>query len=149
MRRRASSTLSGVSGTSPKRTSPASGRSRPTISRRRVDLPQPLGPSRTVVRPGGRAKSIGPTPESGAKRLRAPRSSSTRSPPARGPGPAGDAGCSVLYGALAGDLLPQLLRLRKVRLLHEQDFEHVLGLLEFALLEQELGVLEQPLGRGG
>src|SRR5437588_2879907 len=146
MRRRISSTLSGVSGVSPKRTSPPSGRSRPTISRRRVDLPQPLGPSRTVVRPGGTVRSIGPTPESGPNRLEAPRSSSTRRPPTHSrdqPTP----GRLLLHGNFPGHLFPQLFRTREGRPLNVQDVKYVEGLLEFPPLEQELGVFELPLDR--
>src|SRR5947199_5065534 len=124
MRRRTSSTFSGVSGTSPKRTSPASGLSRPTISRRSVDLPQPLGPSRTVVRPGGRVRSIGPTAALRPKRLEALRSSSTRKTPARERG----IDRLLLQAAFAADFVPQLLRPGERGPLREQDVQLVLGL---------------------
>ena len=55
--RRTSSTVAGVSSVPAIVTEPASGRTRPIIRRSSVDLPQPLGPISTVVRPGAIVRS--------------------------------------------------------------------------------------------
>ena len=55
--RRTSRTVAGVSSVPSILIEPVSGRIRPIISRNSVDFPQPLGPIRTVVRPGAIARS--------------------------------------------------------------------------------------------
>ena len=53
-----SRTFSGVIGVPLNWTEPVSGRISPIISRKSVDLPQPLGPISTVVCPAGTARSV-------------------------------------------------------------------------------------------
>src|SRR5208337_4783697 len=72
MRRRSSKMLLGVSAWPSKRTSPLLGCIRPMISRRRVDLPQPLGPMRTVVFPGSNFRLIEVSAATESKRLVTP-----------------------------------------------------------------------------
>ena len=55
---RTSSTVAGVSSVPAIETEPASGCTRPIISRSSVDLPQPLGPIKAVVRPAAIVRSI-------------------------------------------------------------------------------------------
>ena len=61
--------LAGDSSTPSNSTRPASGETRPTISRSSVDLPQPLGPSRTVVRPRAGISEVGASASFGPKDL--------------------------------------------------------------------------------
>ena len=49
------SAFSGVTGWPSNETCPSSGRSRPSMSRSSVDLPQPLGPSNTLILPANAA----------------------------------------------------------------------------------------------
>src|SRR4051794_11697923 len=59
MRRRSAGAVAGVSSTPSSVTVPPSGAIRPTMSRSSVDLPQPLGPISTVVRPGSTVSDVG------------------------------------------------------------------------------------------
>ena len=61
MRRRRVSALAAVTASPSKATVPVSGAISPFIRRSRVDLPHPLGPIRTVVRPRGTSRSVGAT----------------------------------------------------------------------------------------
>ncbi len=70
---------------SPTRNVPASGCSWPTIMRKRVVLPAPLGPITPTMPPGGRAKERSSISSLSPKALRTPLASTTRSP-RRGPG---------------------------------------------------------------
>ena len=66
------------------RRAPVSGRTSPIISRSRVDLPQPLGPTSTVVRPSGTWRSSGWSAWTSPKRLETCSSLNTPPPcPAR------------------------------------------------------------------
>ena len=60
-RSRTARAVAGVTGSPSKVTVPASGSTSPIKSRRRVDLPHPLGPISTVVRPAGTSSDSGPS----------------------------------------------------------------------------------------
>jgi hypothetical protein len=77
MRLRTESTLASFTRSPAKRTSPESGSRRPFIRRSSVDLPQPLDPMSTVVRPPSISRSIGPRENPAPNAFETAASSST------------------------------------------------------------------------
>ena len=69
MRRRSDGADAAVTASLSKVTLPLSGVSRPFISRSKVDLPHPLGPINTVVRPAGISRLVGATARTEPKDL--------------------------------------------------------------------------------
>src|SRR5258706_6204605 len=71
MRRRRAWALSGRSASPSKTTRPPSGAINPAMSRSTVDLPQPLGPIRTVVVPSAKSSESGASAKRGLSVLAA------------------------------------------------------------------------------